>query len=136
MNERRPYEKYLTDMNTAKWKLIQPELIEIGLLIPTQSHICEYTEEETSYCKDYYVHVVLFEGKLFLQDGHNRVVKEIKRGNTMIVARVKRLSYSAESVMHYAFEVKPKPNESNDCKAFNSDHNIPKASKERTSETY
>lgn len=77
-------------MNTAKWKTIRPTSVVIAELIATQPGVLlsALIEDTPSFSGDDVVHVVSFEGDLYLEDGHHRVVRALIAGEKSIKARV------------------------------------------------
>lgn len=81
-----------TGMTTAKWKELPGSLVLMSELIAMQDgvylkalldpyHIVPFTG-------DPYVHVVSYDGKLYLEDGHTRVARLMLRGKKYVTARV------------------------------------------------
>lgn len=86
--ERRPYPP--TGLTTERWRREVPiELVELRHLTLTQRHL--YVDALLGYegvpDGDAYPHVVSFDGKLYLEDGHTRVVREvlIRRTNALFM---------------------------------------------------
>lgn len=88
----RPYAP-LHGMSTAKWKEIPPTFVPLSSLRFCQPHLyvegmLRVARGEASYSKDPYPFVVKYQGQLFCEDGHHRVVAAIVRGEAEILARV------------------------------------------------
>lgn len=84
----RPYEPL--GMCTEKWMEITPELVEIDSLIPSQTHLVEHElPKGHSFCGDPIVHVVSFNNKLYISDGHHRINESKIAGEKKILARIK-----------------------------------------------
>lgn len=87
MNPLRPYEPL--NMCTEKWMKIEPEDVDIHSLVPSQKHLSkEPLPKGHSHCGDPIIHVVRFQEKSFISDGHHRVHEAKKRGDNKIKARV------------------------------------------------
>lgn len=85
----RPYPA--TGLTTALWREIQPVHVPITDLIATQDHLKIGALSPThhgSHSGDRLVHVVKWEGRLYLEDGHHRVVRERLAGADWVNARV------------------------------------------------
>jgi hypothetical protein len=70
---------------------IPPQYLRIASLIATQPHL--HTEALTTTPPptrgiDPIVHVVRWQGKDYIEDGHHRVVREALRGYSHVLARV------------------------------------------------
>jgi hypothetical protein len=83
----RPFEPL--NMDTAKWADILPVDLPIDILIPTQETLYEgELPEGHSFCGDQYPHVVLYQAKFFISDGHNRIHRRKLKGQKIIKARL------------------------------------------------
>jgi len=88
MNPLRPFEPL--GMCTDDWLKIEPQEVDIHALIPCQEHLSdEILPEGHSFCGDKIIHVVHFEDKKYISDGHHRINEAKKRGEIKIKARVK-----------------------------------------------
>lgn len=75
----------------AKWREVRPKYVPIGELIATQNHLsiaALHPQFRTSHTGDRLVHVVKHGGRLYLEDGHHRVVRERLAGAEHVYARV------------------------------------------------
>jgi hypothetical protein len=79
-------------MSTAAWMELPAELVDPATLTPTQA-VEDLWERLSSACGDPCVHVVELLGVRLLQDGHHRLAKALRRGETQIAARVLRVSF-------------------------------------------
>lgn len=73
---------------TADWLRIKPSRVLVDSIIPTQSQLSlpALVQREPSYCGDEYPHCVLWDGGLYLNDGHHRWIRAvIERDVTMLV---------------------------------------------------
>lgn len=80
-----------TGMSTAKWRTIPPRTVRIADLIATQPGILIHAlshEHATTVGGDPIPHVIDWDGRLYLEDGHHRAVRAALRGETHIEARV------------------------------------------------
>lgn len=80
-----------TGLTTAGWLRIRPQEIEIGLLWASQPGILLeplLTRRPSSVSGDPFPHVVAWAGRLFLEDGHTRVVRAAINGQTFVAARI------------------------------------------------
>jgi hypothetical protein len=84
----RPWEPDLGRiMTTNKWMKIEPVEVFIDELIHTNS-IMDDEGDDTSFCGDTHIHVIVWNGKKYISDGNNRVAKHRRRGEKTIKARV------------------------------------------------
>lgn len=84
-----PYEN--SALSAAEWRAIMPRHVPIKDLVATQNHLsisALHHEHKTPHDGDRFVHVVRFGGRLFIEDGHHRVVRERLAGADWINARV------------------------------------------------
>ena len=75
-------------MTTAKWRQIKPSRVLVDSIIPTQEHLCfdALAAPPGSHCGDAFPHCVLWGGKLYLNDGHHRLIRaKLDRAVTMDV---------------------------------------------------
>jgi hypothetical protein len=87
MKNLRPYEPL--NMCTAKWRTIEPEDVLIASLVPSQGQLSRGPlPAGHSHCGDPVIHVVRFQEKSFISDGHHRVNEAKMRGENKIKARV------------------------------------------------
>lgn len=92
MSDLRPYPA--TGMTTERWKAeVQPSWVSLSDLVFTQpdiSLICllRAIQGHPNYAGDDYVHVVLWRGTHYLEDGHHRVARDLLQGRDAIMARV------------------------------------------------
>ena len=65
-------------MTTSDWLKISPSRVLIDPIIPTQKHVVidALVERRSSYCGDEFPHCVLWDGRLYLNDGHHRWVRD------------------------------------------------------------
>lgn len=93
-------------MTTERWMTEIPvEVVRIGELIATQSGVLLHALMEPapeSRSGDPTPHVLRFNGRLYLEDGHHRVVRARLRGQLYVYARV--LSVSPAVVPPTGFE--------------------------------
>jgi hypothetical protein len=83
----RPYEPL--GMTTAKWREIEPVEVDLYSLVPSQEGVVDHIlPANHSYCGDPVIHVVLFNGVMYISDGHNRVNEAKIRGEKTIAARL------------------------------------------------
>jgi hypothetical protein len=80
-------------MSTEKWLSIEPVRIDIRELIPTQDVKPEWVEAKkynpmSSYCGDPYPHVVKYDGKLYISDGHHRIASWLLSSKRMRWVRI------------------------------------------------
>lgn len=91
----RPFEP--TGMTTEKWKTVAPQRVRIADLVFCQEEVSikgliyHSQPGQPSFCGDSYPHVVGYAEKLWLSDGHHRVLAALLRGRKTILARVLRL---------------------------------------------
>lgn len=80
-----------TGMNTAKWLNIPTRQVVIRELIATQPGVLLHAltdQHTTTVGGDPTPHVIEWQGRLYLEDGHHRVVRAAIRGEHTIQARV------------------------------------------------
>jgi hypothetical protein len=88
----RPYPA--TGLSPAKWREVSTKYVPIGELHATRAALSiaalapDYREPHTA---DRLVHVVVWEGKLYIEEGHHRVAREALAGATHVNARVLNL---------------------------------------------
>lgn len=83
----RPYEPL--NMTTKKWRLIEPVVVDINLLIPSQNHLYDdISKQSLISCGDPYIHVVLYKGIYYISDGHHRVDKFKKSRCRYVLCRL------------------------------------------------
>lgn len=80
-------------MTTALWLEIPTSVVQIDTLIFCQNHLTvegllKAAKGEASYCGDTYPHLVRFKGKIYIVDGHHRIVVAVVRGQSIIEARL------------------------------------------------
>lgn len=89
-------------MTTEKWLDIPTKTVNIEDLIATQKHV--YIESllgpETSFCRDMFVHVVEWQGELFLEDGHHRAVRAWINNRETLEARVLTITEEMFDVLY------------------------------------
>lgn len=73
----RPYPE--TGLSTATWMQIEPEWVHWRDLITTQGYVSipALLGQVPPHGVDPFPHVVEWDGRLYLEDGHNRVVRNI-----------------------------------------------------------
>ena len=80
-----------TGMTTAKWLHIPTRTVTIAHLIATQPGVLLHAlrdDAPTPVGGDPIPHVIAWDGHLYLEDGHHRVLRAALQGNTHIEARV------------------------------------------------
>ncbi|RJR10604.1 type II toxin-antitoxin system VapB family antitoxin [Candidatus Parcubacteria bacterium] len=80
-------------MTTDKWKLIEPRTVRIEELEFQQDHLSlpDLVEPpEETFTGDEYPYIVDYQGKLYVEDGHHRIVRHKLSGHKTIKARVHR----------------------------------------------
>lgn len=83
----RPYEPL--GMSTADWKRVRPRPVRIERLHPCQDGLTwEGLFAQEPYSGDRWPHVVRFEGRLYISDGHHRIARKALRGRRWALARV------------------------------------------------
>lgn len=82
----RPWEPL--GMTTALWANVPPQCVRVQDLVPTHGTKYPLGEHDTSYCGDPFPHVVMWNGCLYINDGHHRVARAIARGATDLLVRV------------------------------------------------
>jgi hypothetical protein len=79
-------------MTTARWLRLPPRPVLIGDLYATQDgvHLAPLLDDQPSlsHCGDPVPHVRLWNGRLYLEDGHHRAVRAAINGQQAITARV------------------------------------------------
>lgn len=81
-------------MTTQRWiDEVPGALVHIPNLIATQPgvYLSAIMEPTSSPTLDPLPHVILWEGELYLEDGHHRVVRAMFQGERYIIARVLQL---------------------------------------------
>lgn len=86
MSNLRPFEPL--GMTTTKWLTVPVVEVEIEKLTPCQDHLADNWTPGASFCNDPHPHVVGYNGKLYLSDGHNRTNHQKKQGSKTIKARL------------------------------------------------
>jgi hypothetical protein len=87
--EDRPYPP--SGLTTALWRDVLPRHVPIDELIATQNHLTVaalHPGHTGSHPGDRLVHVIKWQGRLYLEDGHHRVVRERLAGAEFVNARV------------------------------------------------
>jgi hypothetical protein len=82
-------------MSTARWAEFPAELVPVASLTPTQTaepDLWSHARGNTTASGDPCVHVVDLAGVRYLQDGHHRLARAVRDGQTVIAARVLRVS--------------------------------------------
>ena len=80
-----------TGMSTAKWQHIPTRRVRIADLTATQPGVLLHAltdDAPTPVGGDPVPHVIAWDGRLYLEDGHHRVVRARLNGRTTIEARV------------------------------------------------
>lgn len=64
-------------MCTADWQKIKPSRVLVASLVPSQEHLsfAALAGAPSSHCGDPVPHAVLWDGRLFVVDGHHRVIR-------------------------------------------------------------
>jgi hypothetical protein len=77
-------------MTSARWLLVPVVEVVIGDLWATQPGVLfqSLIEPSVSVGGDPLPHVIAWDGRLFLEDGHHRVVRAVINGATTMPARV------------------------------------------------
>lgn len=86
----------VTGLTPALWREILPRHVPIGELIATQSHLAIAglaPDARVAHDADRLVHVVQWQGHLFVEDGHHRIVRERLAGADWVNARVYNLDH-------------------------------------------
>ncbi len=91
VGEGRPYPP--TGLTTKRWEMIQPELVSWNNVTTTQRHvsieaILDLPRRVGPRSTDRYPHIVEYRGVLYLEDGHNRMVRDLLAGKTSTLARI------------------------------------------------
>lgn len=73
-------------MTTAKWKTIPIETIEIAALNPIQERGRKHTKGHIS-TGDIALYCVVYNGKIYIEDGHNRYYRAVDRRDLTIPVR-------------------------------------------------
>ncbi len=90
--EGRPYPP--TGLTTARWREIRPEWISWCDVTTTQRHVsieAMLGMLDGTGSTDDRPHAVEHEGRLYLEDGHNRMVRDLLEGRRYGYVRVHRL---------------------------------------------
>lgn len=80
-----------TGLTSATWLEVPVRLVLLNSLIATQPGItfeALLRPVGKSYSGDPFAHVVVWQGKNYLEDGHHRAVKAMLRGRVALLARV------------------------------------------------
>jgi hypothetical protein len=94
ISEGRPYPP--SGLTTMQWGLIQPEWVPWSRVVTTQRHVAiaamlhiavDLHEVRST---DPHPHIVEHEGTLYLEDGHNRMVRDLLDGKEQGLCRVLR----------------------------------------------
>jgi hypothetical protein len=83
-----------TGMSTAKWLHIPTRTVRIADLTATQPGVLLHAltdQHDTTVGGDPHPHVIDWNGALYLEDGHHRVVRAAIHGATHVEARVLRV---------------------------------------------
>lgn len=86
----RPYPDH-TWMSTDKWAQIVPKYVQISDLIATQDGVYLHAlmpEYKRSYSGDWAPHAVKWQGQLYLEDGHSRVIRTLLKGQDRVIIRI------------------------------------------------
>lgn len=90
--EGRPYPP--TGLTTSTWRQVRPQWISWDDVTTTQRHVsieAMLGVFDGAGSTDDRPHVVEYEGRLYLEDGHNRMVRDLLAGRRHGYARVYRL---------------------------------------------
>lgn len=89
VDESRPYPP--TGLTSALWLDIEPVMFFIRELTFTQRgvYFAALLEDDKPYGGDSYPHVVGWNGRLYLEDGHHRAMKILLNGGDSLMARLK-----------------------------------------------
>src|SRR5688500_13881279 len=83
----RPWEP--TGMTTERWLLIPLRRVALATLIPSHGTREEWVKgPSTSWCGDPHPHVVVWQGRSYLSDGHHRVARARRQGHKTMWVRV------------------------------------------------
>jgi len=79
-----------TGMSTAKWLHIEPQTVNIPDLTATQPGVLLHAliEQTVPVGGDRIPHVIAWQGQMYLEDGHHRVMRALLAGQRTITARV------------------------------------------------
>jgi hypothetical protein len=79
-----------TGMTTAKWRNLPTRTVTIAQLTATQPGVLLHalTGRPSPVGGDPFPHVIDWDGNLYLEDGHHRVVRAALAGRTEVEARV------------------------------------------------
>lgn len=79
-----------TGMTSKKWLSIPARPVRIKRLILTQDGVYFHSliEPQTPVGGDEYPHVIQWNQRLYLEDGHHRVVRAAMQGYRLVMARV------------------------------------------------
>jgi hypothetical protein len=79
-----------TGMTTAKWQHIPTDTVTIADLTATQPGVLLHAliEQTTPVGGDTHPHVIRWNGGMYLEDGHHRVMRALLNGQHTITARV------------------------------------------------
>ncbi len=90
VREGRPYPP--TGLTSARWLFVPPQLVSWKNVTTTQRHVDIETilglKPRTMVAKDPHPHIVEYRGVLYLEDGHNRMVRDLLAGRTSTLARI------------------------------------------------
>jgi hypothetical protein len=81
------------NMTTKLWLSIPVQKVCISDLIFSQTHVSiegvlNAKAKGSSFCGDSYPHVINYQGKLFLNDGHCRITMKLLNGETHTEVRI------------------------------------------------
>ena len=82
------------NMTTQLWLSVPTQIVCISDLIFSQTHVSiegllNAQNKGNSFCGDAYPHVISYQGKLFLNDGHCRITMKLLSGETHAEVRIK-----------------------------------------------
>lgn len=80
-----------TGMSSQKWLDVPVQTVCVDTLIATQQHLFLkdlVNPPKRSFSGDEWPHVVHYQGKWYLEDGHHRVVRAVLMGDYCVAARV------------------------------------------------
>lgn len=87
INVTRPYTP--TGLTTDRWiKEVSVEEIPVSEIVLTQNHFYIEAILYPKETKDKYIHVVLYKGDYYLEDGHHRLLTQILTKQEKVQARV------------------------------------------------
>lgn len=79
-----------TGMTSEKWLDIPVRAVQTRFLIATQDgvYLKPLLEPETAVGGDEYPHVIVYQQRMYLEDGHHRAVRAMIEGRPLLFARV------------------------------------------------